>query len=176
MYPMQVGCQSSGQRLAVIQRKVFALAKQITDATVVLPVLVRFQTGEQMFTVPVVSLSVFEQGVTVQHEDGEMIKSTTFEWSDLKDIVAFRDAENKPVFLNCENEPTVAERFVKEEEAKQEKLVRQIVENQDVYCSLLESISIAVCGNPFGARSWYRTVHNHKVGEHSTNLEFRKAA
>jgi hypothetical protein len=82
------------------QRKAAALAEVLQSKSVALPVYVRFQTASQMTTVPVVSISVSEQGVTVQHSEGQNTSSLSYMWSDLTDIVAFCDANRKPIFLH----------------------------------------------------------------------------
>jgi len=83
---------------AVVQtpiQRVLALSNLLTCSTTVLPVFVRFQKVDQYLTVPVMHVTVNEDTVEVYTTE----ESHSISLETLVDIVVFRDASGKAVFL-----------------------------------------------------------------------------
>lgn len=122
-------------------QRVEQLSKQLQNSATVLPVYVRFQKVDQYLTLPVINVAINSQSIEVKTDDDTM-HSINIE--SLSDIVAFRDASGKAIFLT--EFPTggkIAEEFIKEIENAIEYEQASRLEFQDVYLPINVGKNIA---------------------------------
>jgi hypothetical protein len=106
------------------QSKAISLNQILTSSSTQLPVYTRFQKTDLYLTVPVMSLQVSKEGIEVYTASETSIRMN---FIDLQDIVAFRDAAGKVIFLkNFEAESRYAEDLIAENEKLQDEWHRTI--------------------------------------------------
>lgn len=121
--------------------RVEQLSKQLQNSATVLPVYVRFQKVDQYLTLPVINVAINSQSIEVKTDDDSM-HSINIE--SLSDIVAFRDASGKAIFLT--EFPTggnIAEEYNEELEKASDYELASRIEYQDVYLPINDGKNIA---------------------------------
>ena len=115
---------SSSIQISLLQKALFSSDYE-------LPLFVRFRTREKYITVGVVRIVSDSDSITIQTSEMDQIK---IDLVDLFEIVAFRDASGKPVFLTeFSTGKNLAAEFQKEiEEAIEYQIVCRL-KYQDVY-------------------------------------------
>ena len=110
--------------------RVTQLSALLQNPATVLPVFVRFQKIDQYLTIPV--MDVIINGDTVEVNTTEGLHSICME--SLIDIVVFKDASGKPVFLTeFSTGDNIAAEFIGEIEKGNQYETAQWIKYQDVY-------------------------------------------
>ncbi|MCX6137529.1 MAG: hypothetical protein NTV54_08560 [Ignavibacteriales bacterium] len=114
-----------------ILNQVHMLQQSLLSSDYQLPIFVRFRTQEKYITVGVVALDLGAESIMISTSENSEI---TVGLAELIEVVAFRDASGKPVFLTeCFDAVTVVDDLHEEDELCQSRMDAFWLKYRDVY-------------------------------------------